>query len=495
MIKLNFWFLIRPLVEVLRPVLYPEPVASTGLADKFKIDHIRKIIKKDFKALTQKKFKKVLLSWRSRRKNLPSINTIIALGLKKVLKPILPYIRKKILEEKLNKPRELPNEFYSMEGGEINEIPATISVVINTKNSPSYFKDILEKYKRQVGFKDKEIIIVDSGSTDDTLNLANYYGCKIIEIKPEEFRHGRSRNIGVEEAAGKYIVNAVSDAKPSALDLLAKVANKLEKNKAAAISVRQIPRSDADIFAAWTVWNHYQAMFGGSLEDVWVENIKNYDSLPAFERRKLAIIDDVFVLHRAEVIKKEKYDENLRYAEDLDLSIRYIKKGRILGFLHSESVIHSHTRPPEYFFKRYFVDTNVIYEVFGSLPQNLGNNLDYKKPADNFFSVVKAANDKLASVGYTNDSWIKEYTGYFNGGQIQNDKIIKLWSRTYNSVSKDFNDFKNRVGTTENNKEISSKIAALVSGIMLSEYFIGYKLHQGVSEEINKFKTLLETGV
>src|SRR4030042_1750083 len=98
--------------------------------------------------------------------------------------------------------RIFKKDFKSIRERRLNSIPETVSVVINTKGSPPFFEDILRKYKGQVGLDKIEIIVVDSGSKDNTLNLAAYYGCKIIEIKPEEFKHGRSRNIGIEAASG-----------------------------------------------------------------------------------------------------------------------------------------------------------------------------------------------------------------------------------------------------------------------------------------------------
>jgi rhamnosyltransferase len=47
-----------------------------------------------------------------------------------------------------------------------------------------------------------EIIVVDSGSIDGTLEIARRYADRLIEIAPEEFSYGRALNIGARAASG-----------------------------------------------------------------------------------------------------------------------------------------------------------------------------------------------------------------------------------------------------------------------------------------------------
>ena len=64
---------------------------------------------------------------------------------------------------------------------------AKISVIIPTKDAGDDFQCLLSLMKNQKGFKDVEILVVDSGSTDRTLETAREFGANIIEISPEEF--------------------------------------------------------------------------------------------------------------------------------------------------------------------------------------------------------------------------------------------------------------------------------------------------------------------
>lgn len=63
----------------------------------------------------------------------------------------------------------------------------------------------MDMLKRQT-FKDFEIIIVDSGSTDGTLEIAKKHKARIIKIRPEDFTFPYASNIGAENARGKYLI-------------------------------------------------------------------------------------------------------------------------------------------------------------------------------------------------------------------------------------------------------------------------------------------------
>lgn len=80
-----------------------------------------------------------------------------------------------------------------------------VSVVIRARNEEKWLGKVLEKLQSQT-YQDFEIIIVDSGSTDRTLEIAGRFPANIIRIQPEEFSYPRALNMGVEVAQGKYIV-------------------------------------------------------------------------------------------------------------------------------------------------------------------------------------------------------------------------------------------------------------------------------------------------
>ena len=81
------------------------------------------------------------------------------------------------------------------------------SIIIRAYNEFIHLPRLLEGIQHQT-IKDVEIILVDSGSTDSTVSIAESFGARIVRIPSVEFTFGRSLNFGVRSATREYIVIA-----------------------------------------------------------------------------------------------------------------------------------------------------------------------------------------------------------------------------------------------------------------------------------------------
>jgi rhamnosyltransferase len=90
---------------------------------------------------------------------------------------------------------------------------ATISLIIRTRNEAAGIEQALNGVFGQV-VKPDELIIVDSGSTDDTLDKAAGYDTKIITIPYERFSFGFAYNQGARSAKGDILVSLSAHAAP-----------------------------------------------------------------------------------------------------------------------------------------------------------------------------------------------------------------------------------------------------------------------------------------
>lgn len=80
------------------------------------------------------------------------------------------------------------------------------SIIIRTKNEEKWIGIVLEKLFRQ-SYQNFEIIIVDSGSKDSTLENAKKFPVKIFQISPDKFSYPYALNYGIlQTSANKYIV-------------------------------------------------------------------------------------------------------------------------------------------------------------------------------------------------------------------------------------------------------------------------------------------------
>src|ERR1700680_723133 len=83
----------------------------------------------------------------------------------------------------------LPSPALSVDEHAPPRIEKGISVVIPTKNAGSNIEQLLRRLRSQRGVKDMEVIVVDSGSTDGTLAVAERGVMKLVRIAPGEFTH------------------------------------------------------------------------------------------------------------------------------------------------------------------------------------------------------------------------------------------------------------------------------------------------------------------
>src|SRR5262245_27622779 len=216
--------------------------------------------------------------------------------------------------------------------------------------------------KNQKGFRDIEVIVVDSGSTDKTLEYAERLACKVIKILPEEFSHSYARNLGAGHASGEYLVFTVQDAIPPSDSWLHELFSVIKKTDVVAVSCAEFPWETADLFYRVISWNHYKFLEVDS-DDKIMRHRGTEDHLAL---RKNAQLSDLACLISRNVFAQYEYRTD--YGEDLDLGLRLIKDGYKIAFLGSTRIIHSHNRPAYYYLKRGYVENLFLPRVFPDYP-------------------------------------------------------------------------------------------------------------------------------
>jgi glycosyltransferase involved in cell wall biosynthesis len=243
-------------------------------------------------------------------------------------------------------------------GGDTLDV--TVSVVIPTLNAGPEFRWLLRKLGSQKAIKHIEIVVVDSGSTDNTVTWAREAGCTVVEILPSEFSHSHARNLGADAASGDHLLFMVQDAYPIGEHWLYGMTRFLldhADQKVVAASCAEYSRSDSDMMYDAMVHTHYR--FLGCLE---YDRIGEHQGDDHIALRSQGQLSDVSCLISRECFMRYRYQGD--YAEDLDLGIRLIKDGYRVAMLASVKVIHSHNRPAYYYLKRSFVDVIFLVGLF-----------------------------------------------------------------------------------------------------------------------------------
>ncbi|HEY2353712.1 MAG TPA: glycosyltransferase [Gaiellaceae bacterium] len=269
-----------------------------------------------------------------------------------------------------------------------------VSVVVPTLNAGTDASLFLAALERQVGVPQLELLVADSGSTDGTRELFAAAADVMLDIPAGEFGHGRTRNAAFAASSGEVVVMTVQDALllgPHALHDLAQ--ELLSDDGLAAVSARQVARSSADLFGAYNVVSHYNAL--------WRDGRSAKTDDPLY-RRAAAGVDDVCAAIRRSAWEDLQY-RDVEFGEDLDFGIRAVAAGWAVGLSDAVAVAHSHTRDARYVFRRTVADRLNIAPL-------VGENFVYRSAtAAKDVAEIAAAGvgllaDVAASIGLSGDS-------------------------------------------------------------------------------------------
>ncbi len=186
-------------------------------------------------------------------------------------------------------------------------------VVVRAKNEAAKIGRTLERMAGQTIADRAEIVVVDSGSTDGTVDIVREAGVRLIEIPPETFTYGRSLNIGCRDAEAPLFVALSAHAAPFDSEWLERLIEPFEDERVAcACGFPNAPDGgklrgrfvqDYEHAQAYPFWG-YSNSSGAFRADLWREYPFRED-MPGTEdkdwawhwlqRDRLVVIDPVFV--------------------------------------------------------------------------------------------------------------------------------------------------------------------------------------------------------
>ena len=239
-----------------------------------------------------------------------------------------------------------------------------ISVVIPTFNAGPGFEDLLRKLGSQEGDFERQIVVVDSGSTDGTAELAARYGAAVHSVSKAAFNHGATRDLGISLSSGEYVALTVQDAVPfDERWLAAMVENLRNDGRVAAVYGRHIARADAGVMTRALVGNLAVAGLERRVQEIQAP--AQYLSLPPGKRRRVAAFDNVSSCLRRSVWEEFPFGE-ADFAEDLRWGKKVVEAGYKIVYEPRSVVVHSHERGALYDLRRHYVDQLVLNELFGA---------------------------------------------------------------------------------------------------------------------------------
>jgi rhamnosyltransferase len=220
-----------------------------------------------------------------------------------------------------------------------------ISIIVPTYNASKYLPSLLTRLESQT-IRDYELIIIDSSSSDDTVDIAQSHRANVITITQSEFDHGGTRTLAAIEAKGDILVYLTQDALPYneyAIENIIKPFT--DDRKIGAAFGKQVPYPGASVFAEHLrLFNYPDTSYTRVLDDKKIYGIKT------------AFLSNSFAAYRKSVLKEIGYFKNgLPFGEDTCAAAKILLNGYKIAYVAEAMVLHSHNYTVWQDFKRYFV--------------------------------------------------------------------------------------------------------------------------------------------
>lgn len=196
-----------------------------------------------------------------------------------------------------------------------------VSIIIRAKNEERYIGRVMEKVFSQ-DFKDFEVIVIDSGSTDRTVEIAKGFDIRLLEIPPQEFSYGYALNLGARTAEGKIIVNLSAHAAPANNKWLENLIAPLRRHDVAGVYGRQIPDAGSSPIEKRDLFESYMGLRKIQTKDI------------TFSNSNSAV--------KKSVLRRFPFDEAMSFAEDIDWSRKILGNGYKIAYEPTAGVYHSH---------------------------------------------------------------------------------------------------------------------------------------------------------
>ncbi len=216
-----------------------------------------------------------------------------------------------------------------------------ISVIIPTKDAGKILYRLLTSLINQ-SLKPDQLIIIDSSSKDNTVKIASEFKADIIQIKEEEFDHGRTRNLGASVATGDILIFMTQDAIPENEKTLESLIAPLCEPSVGAVYARQIPRDDSNPVEKYFRLFNYPAY----------RMVKEING--KYDVRKFFFSDVCSAIRRSVFKDIGGFPEDTIMNEDMLLAVKLLKKGYKIVYEPNAKVYHSHNYSFPLLFKRYF---------------------------------------------------------------------------------------------------------------------------------------------
>lgn len=221
-------------------------------------------------------------------------------------------------------------------------MPPTASIIIRCFNEEKHIRRLLTGIEHQS--VESKVILVDSGSTDRTIQIAESFPVKLVHIEPDQFSFGRALNRGGAEASGDVLVFISAHCYPTYDDWLAHL---LE------------PFDDPAVVLAYGKQrgNHVTKFSEHQVFAQWFPDVPDPDQKHPFCNNANCAVRRTAWLDRA-------YDEEITGLEDIEWATWALEVGHRLVYAPAAEIVHVHEESPGRIYNRYRREAIAFRQIF-----------------------------------------------------------------------------------------------------------------------------------
>lgn len=235
------------------------------------------------------------------------------------------------------------------------------AVIVPTLNAGSVWKDWISALL-VTGINVDDVYVIDSGSIDETAQLARNAGFNVKQIERGTFNHGGTRQLAVAELHGyDLVVFLTQDAILSDTDSIKKLLLPFDDDNVAAVCGRQLPRPKAGVIEAHArLLNYPETSSVNSIDDAHIKGLK------------AAFLSNSFAAYRiSTLLGIGGFPANVIFGEDMYVAAKLLKSGYSVAYVAEARVFHSHGYSFFQEMRRYF-DMGVFHASEPWIRQDLG---------------------------------------------------------------------------------------------------------------------------
>ena len=216
------------------------------------------------------------------------------------------------------------------------------SIILLSYNGHPLIRETLAAVLAQKTHWTFHVIVIDSGSSDGSVEYLRQQPVRLVQVPSSEFGHGATRNQGARMAESSLLVFLTQDAVPATANWLDTLLAPLSDPRVGAVYGRQLPR-DTHICERFFLEQTYPPVplrrvprpgKPWTLQDIFLSNVQS--------------------ACRKEVWRQCPFDETLVMCEDQQWAKDLLSHGYEIVYEPKACVYHSHRYTPKQVLKRYF---------------------------------------------------------------------------------------------------------------------------------------------